>query len=532
MNSNADERGQQLPVGQRQSDPVPQPLIDPPHAPKRRGLRAAVVALVLVLVAGYVAYELLTPPECAEGIAETDDGQCVGLSDGSHAFPGLAGISEKIHRENQRVADEKPVTVVHMESMSGGSGDRGKEATLEAVTGAYLAQRTVNQERGTRPRIRLLLANTGNGDAYADDVADAVLERRKTERLAAVVGVGQSNSRTLAAVRRLRDAGVPTVGATVAADKFVSSRAGFFRVSFPASDQAQAAAAYLKQEQDAAERAAKKAGRKADYDVQVVWDRKEDDGYNKALRETFGKAAKERGVHVRPGFIPVWSDAGGGAGNALHGAADKICRKGEERPDAVFFAGRGREIRSLIEAAGEAGRRCAVTLVSGSSAVGVFFDTTGASHSEELKSLDERWAASGMRVLYTAFTHPEVAARVYGTGANSPYPKFERDYLAARGGTPDALADGQAMLGHDAVLAVGRAARAAYSNYPGSKDVAADVRAELGQLNGGNVVRGVTGEIAFHEQTGEPVDRPMALVRLHRPGADKGRFAYVKALYP
>ncbi|MDQ8702475.1 ABC transporter substrate-binding protein [Streptomyces sp. LHD-70] len=419
-----------------------------------------------------------------------------------------------------------------MESMSGGSADRGKEATVEAVTGAHLAQRTVNHERGTLPRIRLLLANTGNNDAHADDVVDAILALKETERLAAVVGVGQSNSRTLKAVRRLRDAGVPTVGATVAADQFVSSRAGFFRVSFPASDQAQAAAAYLKKEQDAAEAAARKKGEKADYDVQVVWDRKEDDGYNKALRETFEKAAKQRGVHVRPGFIPVWSDAGGGAGNALHGAADKICREGEQRPDAVYFAGRGREIRSLIEAAGEGGRSCPVTLVSGSSAVGVFFDTTGASRTEELRTLGERWSASGMKVLYTAFTHPRVAAKTYGDGANSPYPKFERDYLAVRGGTPAPLADGQAMLGHDALLAVGRAARAAYAHYPGSKDVAADVRAELGQLNNGNAVRGVTGKVAFHEQTGEPVERPMALVRLHRPGTEEGRFEYVEALYP
>ncbi|MFM9370983.1 hypothetical protein [Streptomyces sp. Da 82-17] len=430
------------------------------------------------------------------------------------------------------MADEKPVTVVHMESMSGGSADRGREATVEAVTGAHLAQRTLNRERGTRPRIRLLLANTGKGDAHADKVVDAVLALRGTERLAAVVGVGQSNSRTLKAVRRLRDAGVPTVGATVAADQFVSGRAGFFRVSFPASDQAQAAAAHLKREQDAAEAAARKSGKKADYDVQVVWDRKEDDGYNKALRENFEKAARKLGVRVRPGFIPVWSDAGGGAGNALHGAADKICREGEQRPDAVYFAGRGREIRSLIEAAGEGGRRCPVTLVSGSSAVGVFFDTTGASRTEELRTLDERWSAAGVKVLYTAFTHPRVAPETYGDGPNSPYPRFERDYLAVRGGTPASLADGQAMLGHDAVLAVGRAARAAYSHYPGSKNVAADVRAELGQLNNGNVVRGATGELAFHEQTGEPVERPMALVQLHRPGAGKGRFTFVEALTP
>ncbi|MFF8958162.1 hypothetical protein [Streptomyces sp. NPDC014894] len=501
------------------------PVLIVPRQPRRRTLWSA-GALALVLIAGYGAFHLTRDdPGCAEGVARMAGGECVGVTDGSHAFPALRGISDRILAENRRVeaSGERSVTIAYLESMSGGIQDRGPEGTVQAVTGAHLAQLALNAERATLPRVRLLLANTGRDDAYADRVVDRLLSLRKKERLVAVAGIGQSDARTVAAVRALRAAGVPTVGATVAADEMRSKEPGFFRVSFPAGEQAAAAARHFKREQD----------RRPGYRVQVVKDSKSGDSYAASLYEGFRAAADRLGLRVEA-TVPFTSGAAEGEGNALRVVAEKICGD-ESPPDGVYFAARGRELRGFIEAAGENRRRCPVTVLSGSSAVGVYFDTAHEKGARELAELDNRWTASGLRAFYTAYTHPSAAARLYGGRERGPFPDFERRYLQIRGGSPRDLDNGQAMVGHDAVYTAGIAARRAVDSYGPDRVTAATVLDLLGQTNGTYRVRGVSGRIAFAPDTGEPADRPMALVELIPPGVrggDKGRYAFVRTLSP
>ncbi|MEU6484853.1 hypothetical protein [Streptomyces sp. NPDC046887] len=512
---------------------VNQRVIRLPKEPPNWGLRTAVVLVVAAALVFGASQVYRNRTQCADGVARTGGGECVGVSDGSYAFPGLADISARIHQENRRVdaSGERSVTVAYMESMSGGGEDRGRETTRQAVTGAHLAQLALNADRDTLPRIRLLLVNTGRGDAHAEKAAAMLVERRAEDRLVAVAGIGQSNAHTKRAVERLRAAQIPTVGATVAADALATTPPEFFRVSFPARMQAAAAVRYLKQLQ------AKDPG----FRVQEVRDWKKGDEYNSTLDAGFDAAAAKAGLKVEEEVIPFRSGGDGGAGNALLGVADKIC-DAEDPPDAVFFAGRGREIRRLIEAAGRGGRRCPVMVLSGSSTVGVYFDTDLASASaaggpppgSELQELDRRWRDSGLRVRYTAYTHPQVPARLYGKGG-SPYAAFAESYLRVNGGTPKDLGDGQAMLGHDAVYTVGTAARHALETYGRDRVNAETVRNELGQINRGNPVRGVSGPIAFDQATGEPAGRPMALVELRawgavRPADEWGRYHFVKLL--
>ena len=278
---------------------------------------------------------------------------------------------------------------------------------------------------------------------------------REEGHLVAVAGLGQSNKHTVAAVEELRRAGMPTVGATVAADGFGSDRKGFYRVSFPTKDQAGAAARYLKQEQDA----------DPGYRVQIVRGGKDGDDYNAQLYRGFRVAAERVGLKVDEEIVPYSSGGAAPQSNDLYGAAEKVCAP-DPQPDAVYFAGRGRDLRLFIEAAGEAGRRCPVKVLSGSSAVGVYFDTAGKGHGGELKVLSERWRASGIKAYYTAFTHPKVASVVYKGEDQGPYASFERRYRAVTGGSAASLEDGQAMLGHDAVYTVAMAARRALRGSP------------------------------------------------------------------
>jgi ABC-type branched-subunit amino acid transport system substrate-binding protein len=485
-------------------------VFEPPRPPRRWGLWIISVLVAAAVVVAGVVQIVETNGRCGEGVREMADGECVGVTDGAYAFGNMKALSDRIRAENAKVAKsgERSVTIAYLEAMAGGSADRGPEATRQAVSGAYLAQRTLNAERATLPKIRLLLANTGRGDRHWRPVVDQLIAMKNKEHLVAVAGFGQSNDRTMSAVKRLRAAGLPMVGATVAADGLSSRTAGFYRVSFPNRDQTAAAANYLKEQQR------KHPG----YRVQVIRDGNEKDDYNTSLYEDFSAAARRAGLDVDDEVIPFRSgeDEEATAGNALSLVADKVC--GDPKPpDVVYFAGRGRELRRFIEAAGEGGRHCRTTVLSGSSALGVYFDTGGDRHRAELATLAERWKDSQLTVYYTAFTHPAISKEVYGGAGNGPFGDFERAYREEVGGPTTDLASGQAMLGHDATYTIGKAARNAVGVYGTRQVTARMVLALLEQTNGRSRVRGISGYIAFDPDTGEPVERPLALVELRRP---------------
>lgn len=499
--------------------------IDLPRPPGHKWLWVALVAACTVLVAVVLVRVFEPDTDCAPGVTERAGGECVGVSDGSFAFPALGDISGRIRDENRKVekSGEKSVTIAYLESMSGGTEDRGPEGTRQAVTGAHLAQQEINSERGTLPRVRLLLANTGRDDAYAQDVVDQLLRMKDEEHLVAVAGIGQSNARTLAAVNKLRAAGMPVVGATVAGVEMRSQAPGFFRVSFPADEQASAAARYFKEQQD------KHPG----YRLQVVKDNKAGDIYNASLYNGFMAAAQRTGLKVET-VVPFTSGAAPGGGNALRVVAEKVCVTGAA-PDGVYFAARGRELRSFIEAAGEDRRSCPVRVLSGSSAVGLYFDTGRASGTAEMEELGRRWKASGLTASYTAYAHPGASAQMYGGQERGPFPDFQRRYLQLRSGSAGELNNGQAMVGHDAVYTIGIAARRAVDTYGPDKVTSSTVLDLLGQTNGTYKVRGVSGEIAFAPDTGEPSDRSMALVELGpptAPGDEGNQYRFAGTLKP
>ncbi|WP_314176083.1 ABC transporter substrate-binding protein [Streptomyces winkii] len=501
----------------------------PPRPPHRWGLIAIATVLVATVAAPLGSWAVQRAGECADGVRKVAGGECVGVTDGAYEFENLRGLGRKIHAENERVerSGEPSVSIAYVEAMSGGSADRGAETTRQAVGGAYLAQRALNAEGDTLPKVRLLLANTGRGDRHWREVVDRLTESRSGERLVAVAGFGQSNDRTKEAVRKLRKAGLPMVGATVADDGLGSRTAGFFRVSFPNRDQTSAAARYIKAQQR----------EHSGHRVLIVRDGNEEDTYNTSLYRDFRAAARRERLDVDDQVVPYRSGEGEASptGNALSLAADRVCDG--DPPDVVFFAGRGRDLRRFIEAAGEGGRRCRTTVISGSSTLGVYFDTRGERRRADLERLRTRWEQSGVTVYYTAYAHPQIAEKVYGDegGGGGPFAGFEKEYGRQVGGPGAALESGQAMLGHDAVFTIGKAARTAVQVYGTRRVTPRMVLAMLEQTSGSSRVRGVSGEIAFDPDTGEPVGRPLALVELRRPpapGGDGEKYRFVEAVTP
>ncbi|MFT2014471.1 ABC transporter substrate-binding protein [Streptomyces sp. 796.1] len=490
----------------------------------------ALVGMALVAVGLPMAADRWwgTDHRCADGVVERGPAQeCVGVTDGSYVFSAeLAEVSAKIRAENQRVAEsgEDWVAIAYTEPMTRRAdtpahSDRSPEVIRQAIEGAYLAQVELNRGggRGRTPQIKLLLANSGQGgEQWRPLVSQLVaLARGDAGRLVAVAGFGQSTSTTRAAVGALRAAEVPMVGSTVAADDLATPDPTFFRVSSPNTDQTAVAAAYLKRRQTRGFR------------LDVVRDIKRDDTYNQSLGTAFVRAAKAAELRLETPNGHRFVSGSPSAANTLAGIAETVCRP-ERRLDAVYFAGRGRELKLFIEALTAPGRNCPLTVLSGSSALGVFYDPPATGDGAVGGDVLARWRANtGLRVLYTAYAHPSGAARIYPARADNPFPAFADAYDLAFGGDRD-LQSGQAMMGHDSVLTLGTAIRAAAGPQGGDAVDAAGVRNMLLQIGQSRTVPGVSGPIAF-DANGNPHHKPMALVEL-RPEPER-RYTYRETIW-
>ena len=498
----------------------------PAEPPPRWGLR---IALAIVVVAALVAGGLWARDyfliRCGDGVrAQGPHRECIGVTDGSYVFDSrLADVTHRIRQENNAVEKSgKPwVAVAYLEPMTLGEGDRGVDTVREELRGAYLAQRALNSEAGgygVTPQIKLLLANPGRRAEQWRPLADQILGMTDgSHPVVAVAGFGQSRATTKAAVDAFRTAGVPMVGATVTADRLSAhDPVGFFRVVAPNSQQSAAVANYLLEQQK------KHHG----YRVQLIKDRNDRDIYSGSLRTGFRDAAKKNGLDVDAEELSFIS-ASGGVDNALASVADKVCGR-QDPPDAVYFAGRGRDLRRFIEAAGAGGRRCPVTVYTGDDALGVYYGLDPEKNSKGYRSFLGRWRAGAVRVEFTALAHPDAAADIYAGSRHNPYAAFADDYAGVFGGS-EQLLDGQSMLGYDAVLTVGKAVRTA-AGKEGNDVVDTDtVRQMLVQISGNTALHGVTGPIDFGEG-GNPSHKPLPLVEL-RPTTKKA-YVYLRLVRP
>lgn len=496
------------------------PTFVPPRPPRRTApwIAAGAVVLAGAVWGAWAAYDAYQQDrqECAPGVLKQGPRQeCIGVSDGSFAFDdSLADVMDKIEAENRRVEESgKPyVSIAYVEPLTTVKGEEEAKYGLRGeLIGAYLAQLELNDPelgagRGDLPQIRLLVGNLGlRSEQWKPLTDDLIAKSKDGNRLVAVAGFGQSRGGTQNAVHALRAAGIPMMGATVTADGLSdASKPGFFRVSAPNRDQASGAVNYLKEQQK------KDPG----YKVAVIRDRNTDDIYNTSLSASFESAATDRGLRLEGAPLEFLSGVDG-VSNAFSSVADKVCAL---KPDAVFFAGRGINLRNFINSMSAPDRRCEVTLLTGDDAVGVYY---GSSESEARRAkFRTEWQDSRVTVLYTALGHPSLAAELYAK-ANNPLPDFLKLYHAEFGGASDddqrVLQDGQTILGHDAVWTVGVAVRnAAGPDGKGQVNPGATLQM-LMQLGGSEAVSGLSGPISFGSD-GNPDGKPMALVRMEPSG--------------
>ncbi|MQY18652.1 ABC transporter substrate-binding protein [Nocardia macrotermitis] len=482
---------------------VTQPISPPPPAWRRWvWTSAGVVVVVLALVAAFVLVPAVVSAakRCADGVRqEPPRGECVGVTDGSFLFdPALATVETLIRDENRSVlaSNDAYVSLVVMLPMTLSADDEVTVAWVQhQLEGAVVAQREANRGfwLGNTPKIRVLLANPGSGLQQWRPAVQEIERERTDQRIVAVTGIGLSLNTAVDAIHGLIDAGIPVFGSTLTADDIGSIR-GFARVSPTNSEQAQAAAQYL--------------DRQGKQRAVLVEDQEPSDHYPSTLANAFRDQFTELG-HTVIGPETYLSRTAG-ADNLLSQMGAQICGF---HPDVIYFAGRAREARVLIQAL--AGRPCPeqkYTVMTGDdlSLRGVGDDTIKGA------------LGNGVEVLFTGLAHPAawtaipqafdgtVVADFTDRGPDPVHPcdRCFKDLFPT-----ESLDDGVAIIGHDAVAAAAAVVRKALGQ--NSLTVSAEEVAQfLKLMNNRYAIGGASGKISFDPENGNPKDKPIPILRL------------------
>jgi hypothetical protein len=430
-----------------------------------------------------------------------EGGECVGVTDGgSYVFRDFAAVQERIRAENEKVrrtdnyvnvALLTPLTLADNSAMS-------LDKTRHALEGAYLAQHRANNDpalvAGDRePKIQLLLANVGSHqDQWRSVVGRLVTMTDADHPLVAVVGMGVSVQQTKDAAEELSHHQVPMVSAVVTADGLDSSIPGLIRVAPSNADYVEAVRWHLQTRRDLRT-------------AMLVYDGNSDleddkDLYTGTLREDFEEAFDFNFPSQPFTGSTIESNATPHMFSRIRSA---IC---STKPDKLFFAGREIDLDVFLQSLG--GRECVrkrITIIS------------GATGFERILSRRDELARWNLEVVHAA----SVDTRAWDNESDSckngvpeHYADFRTAFNDGQNGFPhDSLADGYAIMHHDALLAAATAIRLAAPNPSAQIPKAVDVGNQLLGLNAGHSVQGASGELSFSRETnGNPGGKPVPVI--------------------
>ncbi|MFD8413581.1 hypothetical protein ACFV2Q_17720 [Streptomyces sp. NPDC059650] len=509
----------------------------------RRHPVASVVVILLVLagavVGGNRLYTILVPPElsCGKGMTATAKPvACVGVNLEGKPFTKsdperMRALQKEVRAANDAVTGES-TSVVLMLNLS--PVDDVDTVTYEslyhniegAITAVWRANNTAAY--GSRPGVKLYLANMGSRYGSWERTVESVKRYARSERISAVVGLGQSTEQTRQAAAAISgQLHIPVIGSTVTGNSMNLDPADptgkkpipdMFRVSPTNTDTVIAANQYV-------------SGLKpAVTSMAVVADGVEGDDYTATLaaEAKVRFQAPDRTVTVLPYTSP--HDMPGGAGrydylvqqfSLMHA---NLC---QAAPSAVYFAGRGRDLGAFVQTWVQ-GAPCGIAQLN----ILVGDDASEAIRDDAvLKGI----SSGRVTVAFTALASPEEwGNECPGSDAKRNYDQFfsaftgrpdpcTKQPLATTQGAqpplsfdPAGLASGQAMLTHDAVVAGLSAARheGAGVKNPGL------LTGILHQFYCAQMLPGASGWLSFGAD-GNPVGKPIPVVQINADGTTK-----------
>lgn len=474
----------------------------PPVRPRSRWYRYRVPGLVVVvLILAWPVTQLPLWKQCGDGLRSADS-VCVGLDLESAALredDPLADLEALIAEHNEHVGPRFRTVVVLENLTTDPSGDSTPiEYVRHEIQGAIAAARPQSQQSGTK----LLLANFGSNAEHWHEAVEEIIAAAESQHIVAVTGVGVSVENTRRAVAVLSQQHIPTIGATVTADNMNVDTDDkpikeFFRVGPTNTDEGRAAVNHVVKNG---------YGR-----AMIVADVNESDQYVATLAKAFREPQAGQ-VLVTKKFDSL---QGRSAGTDRDKYLQQLFRTMHSdicgaRPDVIYFAGRGVDVRSFVTALSNDGaceQLRSVTVISG--------DDTATLVRSPLR-LD---GDIGVRVLYTALAYPDQWKMFKGNESSltyeTNYRDFENEFVSTHQFAKEHLWDGAAMIEHDAVAAAIRAAELDPS--AGANTMANFLRS----FDCNSLVPGATGFLVFHQDTGNRIDKATPILEIDKNGGVK-----------
>ncbi|MET7708269.1 hypothetical protein [Micromonospora sp. NPDC005413] len=246
---------------------------DPPWWSRR--FLPAVLCLVLLAAAGAWAGSRWGPgchPSLTGGRVSVEvvaSGECVGYSDSdAQVFnndpgqDGLRTIQQRIFAQNraaeevwQRSDRRRPfLTLVYLGTLTGNRTRADEESYVserEELEGMATAQYALLKESAGADGaalLRIVVANGGRQMIYADRAVAMLAElARDDPTVLGVVGLVESRTSTARALRELNQVGLPVLAPTLSADRMDANSRLYLQISAPNADQVKMVDAYARQ---------------------------------------------------------------------------------------------------------------------------------------------------------------------------------------------------------------------------------------------------------------------------------------------
>jgi ABC-type branched-subunit amino acid transport system substrate-binding protein len=470
-----------------------------------------VITVVVVVLAG-IGVWIWSPwrPACGAGLTDVESPYyCVGLDLDLTALRSsdpLADLEAKIVSDNAKVTGDF-ATIVLLDNMTPNvSTDSVSLPELRhRIEGSITAAWRANNQAvagGTTPKIKLLLASFGSGAKYEPQAVQSIIAARASQHIVAVTGFGQSLDQTRQAAKDLSDANIVSVGSVVTADDMNTDLTGkripnFFRVAATNTDTASASVQYI------SSRPYQK--------VLLVQDANSGDSYAQTLATAFSSAFASQ---YR--FNVPYTESYQSPDNSVTGATrdtymtdqfahmhGDICA---DKPDLVYFAGRGVDLGSFLKALSQGGS-CGLTpidVLSGDDAASIVGTSL------------PPFPDMNVRVFFTALaTAGEWRNFAASTEMVQNYTQFAQAFSNRDNGfDPADLVEEDAIMSHDAVLAAATAARIDPLAIADPNTIAAYYL----RLRCTQFVPGASGDIAF-DSNGNPVDKAVPMIQLMPDGS-------------
>jgi ABC-type branched-subunit amino acid transport system substrate-binding protein len=499
----------------QKNEPSRPSIFDAERAPERdRRWRITVPVVVIVLI-GAVLTATLWPHATPAPVAGPDycdpkshglirmDGKCIGVTDGSYVLmPDLKREHDQIAAQNAAIGTKRSVTVAVFNPLTPDlTSSLDINEIRHQLQGVIVAQKRINEDPANNLRVRIVLANEGGHQTHWQPVVEQLrLMMHDPSPLVAAIGMGITVQSTLDAALKLSDYKIPAIGAIATADDLNQAKM-FFRVLPAVRDHVDALRPW----------AARYKSALMVYDT-ASDDPRQPDLFTRSLRNDFREqlgdlfALPSVGYHGEENskdVLPV----------RFGRIREKVCNA---RIPLVLFAGRRNDLGRFVSSLEQ--RDCAKTtpvtvMIGGTDLGGLVPDP------RKLKETNITlvWSAKA-----------DIKAWTRHRGAPAHFGEFYQAYRSSY--RREDLSDGEALVGHDALLVVARAAQAIDND--DSADAASDdpnralpsganVAEALLDTHALEAIHGAGGELSYEQRadgtSGDPIGKLIPVLQQGRP---------------